>query len=112
MILPSTVGDQPTRGVRLGGPPGPPVAAPEGLSLAMAALPAALSAFQSIFCSAARSFLPRPSSFINWRASSRDCSLSGRLLPPPDCADARWNKPSAEAMPIRHVTLAPPPDWP
>src|SRR5689334_13359693 len=110
MILPSTVGDHPTRGIRVGGPPGPAVPAPDGLNFAIAAFPAALSAFQSIFCSAGRSFLPSPSSFMNWRANSRDCSLSGRLPPPPDWADARWKSPAADGMPIRQVTFDPPPD--
>ena len=32
--------------------------------------------------------------------------------PPPDCAEARWNSPTAEGMPIRVVTFDPPPDCP
>src|SRR3954462_9458982 len=48
MILPSTHGDQPTRGVP--GAPGPAAGGPGGLILAAAALPAAKSFDHSIFC--------------------------------------------------------------
>src|SRR5581483_4936505 len=106
------VGDHPTRGVALGGPPGPGKPATGGLSLAMAALPAAFSLAHSIFCREARSWGPSPSSFINCRANSLDCSWLGIFPPPPDCAEALWNNPAAEGMPIRHVTFEPPPDWP
>src|ERR1051325_8620032 len=48
-ILPSTVGDQPTRGVALGGTPGPACPAGAGLRFGIAALPAAFILAQSIF---------------------------------------------------------------
>src|SRR5690242_10305916 len=111
-IFPSTVGDQPTRGAAPGGPPGPGRPCPWGLSFAIAALPALFSAAQSNFCSEARSLGRNPSSFMNCRESSLDCSLPGILPPPPDCAEARWNRPAAEGIPIRQVTLEPPPDCP
>jgi hypothetical protein len=45
------------------------------------------------------------------RASSLCRSLVGMLPPPPDWADARWNRPDGDDMPIRVVTFNPPPDW-
>src|SRR3954471_9352074 len=110
MILPSTHGDQPTRGVP--GAPGPAAGGPGGLILAAAALPAAKSFDHSIFCNDPMSFGASPSSFIVCRASSRCCSLLGIFPPPPDCADARWNRPAADGMPISVVTFDPPPDCP
>src|SRR4051812_3666928 len=110
MMLPSTHGDHPTRG--LPGAPGPIMGGPGGLILAAAAFPAATSLLQSIFCSDSMSFGARPRSFITIRASSACCSLDGILPPPPDCAAARWNNPAAERMPISVVTFDPPPDWP
>src|SRR3954470_17846251 len=65
MILPSTHGDQPTRGVP--GPPGPIIGGPGGLILAAAAFPDANSFDHSTFCSEPMSFGARPSSFIVWR---------------------------------------------
>src|SRR5947209_9276695 len=109
ITLPSTHGDQPTRGVP--GTPGPK-GAPAGLILAAAAFPAANSLDHSIFCSDWMSFEARPRSFIITRASSFCCSRVGMLPPPPDWAEARWNKPDVDGMPIRVVTFDPPPDWP
>jgi len=68
ITLPSTQGDQPTRGVP--GVAGPMIGGPGGLIFAAAAFPAANSFVHSIFCSAPMSFGASPSSFITWRASS------------------------------------------
>src|ERR1017187_7161485 len=111
-MRPSTVGPQPARGVEPGAEPGPPMPCAGGLILAMAALPAAFSLDHSVFCSPAMSLGCSPSSTINCLASTLDWSLPGELPPPPDCTAARWNRPAAEGMPIRQVTLEPPPDWP
>src|SRR3954451_8421561 len=108
ITLPSTQGDQPTRGVP--GTPGP-IGAPGGLILAVAALPAAISLDHSIFCSDWISLEASPRSFMTSRASSLCCSRVGMLPPPPDWAEARWNRPDAEGMPIKVVTFDPPPDW-
>src|SRR5579862_7829944 len=82
IILPSTHGDHPTRG--LPGAPGPITGGPAGLILVTAALPAAISLLHSIFCSDAMSFDGSPRSFITTRATSVCCSLLGMLPPPPD----------------------------
>ena len=50
-IRPSTVGDQPTRGVAAGVDPGPPRPRRGGFILAMTAFPAAINLAHSIFCS-------------------------------------------------------------
>src|SRR5579859_105758 len=112
MMRPSTVGDEPTRGGApgTGGPKKNPRKG--GLIFSAAAIAAPTSLDHSIFCSEAMSLGWSPSSFITWRAYSLDCSALGKLPPPPDCTEARWNSPAADGMPIRHVTLEPPPDWP
>src|SRR5512140_768058 len=106
------VGDHPTRGVRPGAEPGPVAPCAGGLSFAMTALPAEFSLAHSIFCREARSLGCSPNSFMNCLANSLDWSATGRLPPPPDCTDARWNRPAADGMPIKQVTLEPPPDCP
>src|SRR5450759_4198223 len=106
---PSTVGENPARGTGFGAEPGPVVAGADGLIFATAALPAAFSLAQSIFCSEARSLGCNPSSFMICLASSLDRSAPGKLPPPPDCTDARWKRQAADDMPIRHVTFEPPP---
>jgi len=102
----------PTRGVDPAGAPIPRVRGAGPLILAAAAFAAAFSLDHSIFCSEARSFDARPSSVIISLDNSLDCSALGGLPPPPDCTEARWNSPAAEGIPIRQVTLEPPPDWP
>src|ERR1022692_1261403 len=110
--LPSTVGPIPTRGVDPAGEPIPRVRGIGPLILAAAALAAAFSFAHSILCSEARSFGANPRSLMICLDNSLDCSAPGGLPPPPDCTDARWKSPAAEGMPIRQVTLEPPPDWP
>src|SRR3954451_5896978 len=111
-MRPSTVGDQPTRGLAGGADPGPATGGAGGVSFAMAALPAAFSFAHSTFCSEARSLRCSPSSLISCLARSLDCSIPGMLPPPPDCTDALWNNPAADGIPIRQVTFEPPPDCP
>src|SRR4051812_48689298 len=86
ITLPSTQGDQPTRGVP--GAPGP-MGAPGGLILAAAALPAAINLDHSIFWSDWMSLEASPRSFMTKRVSSLCCSRVGILPPPPDWAEAR-----------------------
>ena len=102
---PSTLGPEPTRRVAKG-PAGPG----GGFIFAATAMPASFSLAHSIFCSAAMSVTP--SSAITRLANSLDSSAVGRLPPPPDCAEARWIRPSAEGIPSSVVTLEPPPDCP
>src|SRR5579859_6405 len=111
-IRPSTVGDQPTRGVLVGAEPGPPRPRSGGFILAMTVFPAANSFDHSIFCRAVMSLGETPSSFKTWRENSFDCSPLGILPPPPDCTEARWISPCPAGTPSRQVTLDPPPDWP
>jgi hypothetical protein len=103
MTRPSTLGPEPTRGVA-SGPAGPG----GGFIFAATAMAPSFSLAHSIFCSAATSVTP--SSAITRLANSLDCSAPGRFPPPPDCAEARWIRPSAEGIPSSVVTLEPPPD--
>ena len=105
MTRPSTLGPEPTRRTANG-----PAVPGGGFIFAATAMPASLSRAHSIFCSAAMSVTP--SSAITRFANSLDSSAVGRLPPPPDCADARWMRPSADGIPRSVVTLEPPPDWP
>src|ERR1022692_5243471 len=106
------VGPIPTRGVDPIGAPIPSVRGIGPLILAAAALAAAFSLAHSIFCREVMSLGANPRSFMICLDNSLDCSAPGGLPPPPDCTEARWISPTAEGMPIRQVTLEPPPDWP
>ena len=89
MVRPSMVGPKPARGGWPGAENGPTPGFIGGLILVTAALPAALSLAQSIFCRLARSLGWRPSSIITCLASALDCSALGGLPPPPDCTEAQ-----------------------
>ena len=112
MMRPSTVGPEPTRGAALHGRPAPGsrCAAVDlgggGVAGRVQLGPLHLLERADVLRPQAQ-FLHELAGKAPWIAPAL-----GGLPPPPDCTDARWNRPAADGMPIRVVTLEPPPDWP
>ena len=82
-----------------------------GLCLAAAALRRS-TADHSIFCSAAMSCGPMPSSLNTWRANSFDSSAVGIEAAGPTARRRDGTVPPPTACRATSQTLEPPPDWP